>query len=136
MINTRFSVAVHIISLIAAYPSEQHSSEWIAGSVNTNPVVIRRITGLLKRAGLVSTTPGVAGITLNKCPSKISLLEIYHAVILDDALFSVHEETNPNCPVGRNIQGALNDTFKDAQLAMEQVLANKTVADVVQDLKQ
>ncbi len=135
MINTRFSVAVHIISLIASTPTEQHSSEWIAGSVNTNAVVIRRITGLLKRAGLVTTTPGVAGITLKKCPSDISLLEIYHAVILDDALFSVHQDTNPNCPVGRNIQSALNDTFYDAQQAMEQVLANKTVADVIANLK-
>lgn len=135
MINTRFSVAIHIISLIASNPHEAMSSEWIAGSVNTNPVVIRRITGLLKRAGIVDTVPGVAGITLKKCPSEITLLDIYHAVISDDALFSIHDETNPNCLVGRNIQATLDDKFQQAQHAMEVELAKTSVADVVTQLK-
>ncbi len=131
MISTRFSVAIHIISLIASHPKEQFSSDWIAGSVNTNPVVIRRIIGLLKKAGIVRTAQGVAGVQLVKCPSELSLLEIYDAVIHQDELFGIHENTNPNCPVGRNIQQALDGTFVEAEEAMRKVLASQTVSDVI-----
>ncbi|MBF4501551.1 Rrf2 family transcriptional regulator [Savagea sp. SN6] len=135
MINTRFSVAIHIISLIASNPNEQMSSEWIAGSVNTNPVVIRRIIGLLKKANIVRTSQGVAGVELVKCPSETTLLEIYNAVIHQDELFSVHEKPNVACPVGRNIQKALDVTFGEAQEAMEKVLAGKTVSDIIDDMR-
>ncbi|MGB3569491.1 MAG: Rrf2 family transcriptional regulator, partial [Priestia megaterium] len=48
-ISSRFTVAVHILSLIKVDSSHPSTSEWIASSVNTNPVVIRRVIGMLKK---------------------------------------------------------------------------------------
>ncbi len=134
-ISTRFSVGVHILSLLVVCKDYSCSSEFIAGSVNTNPVVIRRLLGMLKRAGLVRTSAGVAGATLAKNPEKITLLDIYHAVgAADSTLFSVHENTNLKCPVGANIQFALDDTVKNAQAVLEQELSAQTLVDIVEKI--
>lgn len=134
MINSRFAVAIHILSLIAANPGKPVTSDYIAGSVNTNPVVIRRISSMLKKAGLLQTHAGIAGATLTREIMDISLLDVYRAVQAQDGLFAIHENPNPNCPVGRNIQAALEDAFGNAQKAMENELASKSVADIVHHL--
>ena len=131
-ISTRFSVGVHILSLLVIAKDRVCTSEFIAGSVNTNPVVIRRLLGMLKRAGLVNISAGVAGTTLAKAPEAITLLDIYRAVgAADSTLFSIHEQTNPLCPVGANIQFALDDTVKTTQSVLERELASQTLADIV-----
>jgi Rrf2 family protein len=134
MVNSRLAVAIHILSMIASNPKEQFSSEYIASSVNTNPVVIRRIIGMLKKAGLLTSQAGVAGASLTRDPSDIRLLDIYRAVGNSDDLFSIHEDPNPNCPVGKKIQATLDVTFEKVQKAMENELANKTLKDVVEHL--
>lgn len=128
-ISTRFSIAVHILSLIAVSPNEC-TGDFLAGSVNTNPVVVRRIMGMLKQAGLVDVRPGVGGASLRKEPDRITLLDVYRAVnvIEDNQLFRVHEDPNPNCPVGRNIEAALQSELKEAQAAMERRLAQTTIS--------
>lgn len=130
MINSRFAVAIHILSLVASGPREKVTSEYIAGSVNTNPVVIRRITGMLKKAGLLQSQVGTPGAVLTRDPGEISLLDIYLAVQEKEVLFSMHENPNPQCPVGKNIQSALEDTFHTAQTAMEKELASKSLQDI------
>ena len=65
-ISSRFTVAVHILSLVAIESNELCTSEWIAESVNTNPVVIRRIIGKLRNAGLIQVRQGLGGATLQK----------------------------------------------------------------------
>lgn len=134
MINTRLSVAIHILTLVASNPNEPLTSEFIASSVNTNPVVIRRISSLLKKAGILTSRPGVPGSALTKAPSEISLLEIYEAVQVQDDLFAIHEKPNPNCPVGRNIQATLDKTYYSIQKAMENELKNKSLKDVIEHL--
>ncbi|BAU29923.1 BadM/Rrf2 family transcriptional regulator [Aneurinibacillus soli] len=134
MINSRFAVAIHILSLIAANPGKSVTSDYIAGSVNTNPVVIRRISSMLKKAGLLQARAGVAGAVLAKEIADISLLDVYRAVQAQDELFAIHESPNPNCPIGRNIQSTLEEAFLDAQKAMENELASKSVADIVHHL--
>ncbi|QHW29382.1 Rrf2 family transcriptional regulator [Paenibacillus rhizovicinus] len=123
-ISSRFSIAVHILSLIA-FSSKDCTGDYIAGSVNTNPVIIRRIMGMLKKAGLVDIRLGVGGASLLKDPDQITLLDVYRAVevIEDGQLFNFHDEPNPQCPVGRNIEAALRSEMKEAQTAMEQRLA-------------
>ncbi len=134
-IANRFSIAVHILSLLGAIEEEAHTSEWMAGSIGVNAVIVRNITGMLKRAGLVSTQQGVAGADL-ACPlNKISLLDVYRAVETADELFSVHPRPNPNCPIGAQIQGTLEFIFGEAQDAMEARLAKTTMAQVVRELK-
>ena len=134
MINSRFAVAIHILALVAAGPREQVTSEFIAGSVNTNPVVIRRISGMLRKAGLIESKVGTPGSILTKNPRDISLLEVYHAVQNKDDLFSIHENTNPNCTVGKNIQNTLEESFHRAQIAMENELAKQSLYDIIEHL--
>ncbi|WP_404900446.1 Rrf2 family transcriptional regulator [Priestia filamentosa] len=135
-INSRFSVGIHILSLIKINKDGVSSSEFLAGSVNTNPVVIRRIMGMLKNAGLIEVRPGIAGAQLAKNLSEITLLDVYKAVnvVQDKELFSVHDNPNPSCLVGRNIQDTIIPLFATAQLALEKALENVTIEDVVHDI--
>lgn len=135
-ISTRFPVAVHTLILLSISQPGTATSDMIASSVNTNPVVIRRITGMLGRADLVEARAGIAGARLKKPLAEITLLEVYKAVnaVGEGGLFAVHESPNPNCEVGRNIQAAMNPIFISAQRAMEQILDQTTVADVAGDI--
>lgn len=137
-ISTKFPVAVHILILLSSSEPGTATSEHMAGSVNTNPVVIRRITGMLGRAGLVEAKAGIAGARLKKPLADITLFEVYQAVgaVGEGGLFGLHESPNPNCEVGRNIQAAMNPILLSAQRAMEQVLEQTTVADVAGDISQ
>lgn len=137
-ISSRFAVGIHILSLLEINKASVNTSEFIAGSVNTNPVVIRRIMGMLHRAGLVTVRPGVAGAKLARNVEDITLLDVYKAVsaVEHNELFSVHSAPNPNCVVGRNIQSSIEPLFSAAQQAMEDKLKEQTVKQVVYDLAQ
>jgi DNA-binding IscR family transcriptional regulator len=136
-IGTRFSVAIHILLAVEVFKDERKvTSEFMAGSVNTNPVVIRRIMGLLRGAGLIETTAGTGGIRLARDPAAISLLDVYRAAepVKDGRLFRVHEDTAPRCPVGGNIAELLEGPFLEAQAALEERLAGRSLADLLADL--
>ena len=135
-ISSRFSVAIHIISLLELYGKPTLTSEYIAGSVNTNPVVIRRILGMLKKHGIVDMNRGSGGAYLVKQVENITMLDVYKAVceIEEDQLFRIHENPNPDCPVGANIQEVVNITLNNAQQAMEKVLEKTTLADITKEL--
>lgn len=135
-ISSRFSVGIHILTLIELNKDGVSSSEYIARSVNTNPAVIRKIMGMLKKAGLIKVQPGIAGAELAKDLSDITLLDVYKAVnvVKDNELFSIHENPNPDCTVGRNIQNTIEPLFLSAQTALEKVLENITIEDVVKDV--
>lgn len=135
-ISTRFSIAVHILSLIAVIPNDC-TGDFIANSVNTNPVIIRRIMGMLKKVGLVDVRPGVGGATLLKDPDQITLLDIYRAVNVteENQLFRLHENPNFKCPVGRNIEKVLQAELEDAQSIMEHRLAQTTLDQLIEKFK-
>jgi DNA-binding IscR family transcriptional regulator len=135
-ISSRFAVAVHILSLLAVSPTSHNTSEWIAGSVNTNPVIIRRVLGKLKKAGLVNVRAGTGGAYLIKELRDITLFDIYQAVevVREEKLFHLHEQPNPKCPVGANIQGVLQLVLLRAQFAMEDVLVKVTMEQLVAGL--
>ncbi|WP_374719063.1 Rrf2 family transcriptional regulator [Parageobacillus toebii] len=137
-ISSRFTVAVHILSLLALEKNAHCTSEWIAGSVNTNPVVVRRVIGQLKKAGLVQVRPGTGGAFLTKDTQEITLLDIYRAVevVEEGELFQIHEHPNPQCPVGANIQAVLEVILHRAQAAMENVLREIRLHDIVTTLAQ
>lgn len=135
-ISTRFSIAVHTLSLIAVSPAEC-TGNLIAKSVNTNPVVIRRIMGMLKKAGLVYVRPGVGGTSLRREPGRITLLDIYRAVNVTDEtrLFRIHDNSNIDCPIGRNIEQALQEELAEAQTVMEQRLEQTTLDKLIGKMK-
>lgn len=113
------------------------TSETIAGSVNTNPVFIRRILGLLNRAGLVASQPGVGGgWRLMRAPDKISLLEVFRAVDEGHLLTMHHNQPNPACLIGRNIQRTLTVYFGEAEKAFERELAGQTIAQVLETARE
>lgn len=131
-INTRFTVAVHALALIELNKTDPSTSELIAQSVGTNPVVIRQLMSSLKKAGLIEAQSGIPGSRLAKPQEEITLLEIYLAVKKhsDAPLFDFHPAPNPMCPIGRNIEGALEEPLSTAQAAMENALAGFTMKDV------
>ncbi|HEX5084581.1 MAG TPA: Rrf2 family transcriptional regulator [Blastocatellia bacterium] len=101
-----------------------NTSEWMAGSIGVNPVIVRNVTGMLRRAGLAVTRQGVAGASLSRKPADITLLDVYRAVEPDGEMFSIHSRPNPKCPVGAKIESTLEKHFTAAQQAMEARLAN------------
>lgn len=131
-INTRFAVAVHMLALIELNKTQPTTSDLMALSVGTNPVVIRQLMTLLKRAGLIESQSGVPGSRLLKPQEKITLLEIYQAVQKrsDASLFDFHPTPNPMCPVGKNIEDALDEPLFIAQTAMEKALESFTLKDI------
>lgn len=132
MISSRVAVAVHVLAYMAWKRSEAVTSERIASSVNTNPVVVRRIVGALRNAGMVTVQPGVGGgATLAREPEEITLLDVYRAVEDGEELFSLHpSEPSRSCNVGGNIRDVLRPIFCTAHRAMESVLDQVTIADV------
>lgn len=132
--NSRFSVAVHILTLLQASGGEPVTSEYIAGSVNTNPSFVRRMLSALAKAGITTSQMGTGGGALLARPADdVTLLDVYRAVD-EGEVFGLHEEPNPACPVGRNIQAELQDRFDAATRALEAELARTTIADLARGI--
>lgn len=129
----RFAFAVHILAVLAYKQAAGVNSDSLAGSVNTNPVVVRRILSELRRAGLVKTLRGTGGGSrLSRAPSEISLDSIYRALDCGPSFASHPQQPNQRCPVGRKIEAVLTAVFNSAQTALEQALAGRTLADVLE----
>ena len=137
-ISSRFTLAVHILVCIDTFGGEHKiTSDFLAGSTNVNPVVVRKILGSLKSAGIVEVARGSGGASISKPLNKISLLDVYNAVECVDKgeLFHFHENPNPNCPVGRSIHSLLDEKLERVQAAIENELRSKTLEDLKKDAK-
>ncbi|MDR1948754.1 MAG: Rrf2 family transcriptional regulator [Spirochaetaceae bacterium] len=138
-IGTQFSIAVHVLLVVEVFKgTHKVTSDLIASSVNTNPVIIRKIMGLLKEAGIIVITPGTGGIRLTRKPGKVSLLDIYRAIepVKEGKLFKIHRDSEPACPVGANIVRLLENHFLAAQTAMEKSLSKCSLQNLLNDLGQ
>ena len=133
--SSRFVVAVHSLTALDLAPvikrKETLSSEEIAESVNTHPVVIRRLLSSLRKAGLVTSQTGPGGGSkLARHAEQITLLEVYQ-MVEDGRLFHLHYNTsNQACPIDSNIQGVMDAVFSRAENAVAGVLSEVTVAQV------
>jgi DNA-binding IscR family transcriptional regulator len=130
--NSQFSIAVHILAMLAQSGEERVKSECLAGSVNTNAVVIRRLLCHLNEANLVVSQTGAAGGTrLVKDPGDITLAAVYKAVNCGE-VFALHTNTpSQNCPVGKNIESVLGCIQKEIDRGIEARLAQYTLQDVL-----
>lgn len=130
--NSRFSIAVHILTLLASQPDERLTSEMIAASVGTNPVVIRRQLALLRDAGLVESKGARGGgWSLARRPQVIRLSDL-KAALGEEASFRMHKnEPHPHCLVGRNVRSVLEDVYESVEAAVVERLARWTVADIL-----
>ena len=138
--NSRMTVAVHALAWMALAQrrgQEVLTSDQVAASVNTNPVIIRRSLGDLGRAGLVHVRHGAgAGWSLARAPEEITLLEVYDAVG-QEPLFGMHRtEPNLECPVGRGIRPALGQVYDGVEQAVRHELGEVSVADVLRETLQ
>jgi Rrf2 family protein len=136
VLSTRFAVAVHALALLALEPEAPATSDYVAGSIRTNPVVVRRLLGRLRKAGLVRIRPGArGGARLARPAGRITLAEIYRAVEEGELLALHRHSPNPRCPVGRNISGLLGGIFGEAESALVSVLKGRTLEQVVSAVK-
>lgn len=132
-ISSRFTLAVHIFACIDTFKDDYKvTSNFLAGSTNVNPVIIRKILIQLKAAGLVKVARGTGGATISRPLGEITFLDIYKAVecVGNGELFHFHENPNTDCPVGRNIHVILDDKLQRVQAAMERELASITLEEV------
>src|SRR5215212_794548 len=134
--NSRFAVSVHILAYLTYQKSRAVPSSEIAGSVDTNPVVIRRLLSALVKARLVTAQKGATGgFTLASAPENISLLDVYRAVEPKPNYGMRKFFPNHRCPVGAKIVTTLQDVFFKAQSGMEAELARTTLADLDEQLR-
>ena len=135
-ISSRFTMAIHMFACIDTFTDQKMTSDFMAGSIGTNPVIIRKILQQLKAAGLVEVSRGTGGVTITRPLEQITFLDIYKAVegAPEEQLFHFHENPNPMCPVGKNIHRVLDGRLHEVQRAMEEKLAEMTLADVKKDV--
>ena len=128
--DTRFSSAIHTLIMIAGADTPM-TSELIAKSVGTNASYIRKITGLLKKQGIIDSHRGVGGFTLLVAPEELTLYQVYQAINGADEvhLFDLHQNPNDACVVGRHIRPVLTDVFRGIEEKAERALKATTLAD-------
>lgn len=135
-ISSRFTIAVHILTCINTFEDDYKiTSDFLASSVNVNPVIIRKTLSQLKAYKLVNVQRGSGGTSIAKPLEEISLLDIYNAVecVENGELFHFHENPNKECPVGRNIHNVLDGRLEQVQKALEKELEKITLADIMKD---
>ena len=138
-ISSRFTIALHIFTCVETFKDDYKvTSDFLASSINTNPVIIRKILTQLKNAGLITVARGTGGIAPTRPISEITFYDVYQAIepVENGDLFHFHEAPNPDCPVGRNIHSLLDDKLKAIQDAMEAEMKKYTVADLDTGLKE
>jgi len=140
MKNSRFTVAIHILSVISlleeVFPGELVKSHQIADSVNSSPVVIRRSLGKLRKAGLVEMYGGAkGGAQLAREPHQITFHDVFRA-IEDEELFAMHpNQPSQTCPVGSTITPVLQAVYEEVHGAITVTLQNKTIGDIYQEMR-
>ena len=135
-VSSRFTIAIHIFSCINTFESEYKiTSDFLSSSIQVNPVIIRKLLGQLKEAGLIEVKRGSGGASLAKEPGEITLLDVFNAVESLDGgmLFHFHENPNPDCPVGRSIHPVLDGRLEQIQRAMEKEMQSITLEDIFND---
>jgi len=118
------------MTLLAKSPQEWLTSEWMAGSININPVVVRKEISVLREAGLITSRQGKeGGSQLSRNADSITISEIYSAVKNSEVLGKKNNNPNPVCSVGREINSHLNDLFVETDQLVVKFLGNKSLKE-------
>ena len=134
--DTRFSSAIHILIMITG-SDQPLTSEAIANSVGTNPSYIRKVTGLMKKKGILDSRQGIHGFSLLIPPEELSLYTVYQAINETNEVhvFDLHQNPNDECIVGRHIRPVLNETFREIEEKAERQLRQTTLADCMEKMR-
>lgn len=132
MVNTKLALGIHILVFVEIAPeNESLTSEIVAESIGTNPVVVRRMFSKLKTAGLLQSITPKRGLVLAKRPELISIYEVLKAVDPDNEIFAVHQNVDPKCEPGQAIVKAIESEFHLIQDEIEEKLKKKTLWDLI-----
>jgi len=135
-VNSRLASAIHIMSFIAHAGDDGTASEAIAKSLQTNPVVVRKILKLLEREGLVVLRQGRhGGVTLRHPPSRITLGQIYKAVESENGGFAMRSRVHDRCAVACAMKRRLGPIFNAANDAVEQAFSKTSLAELVRGIR-
>lgn len=130
MISGKFAISIHILTLLAKFPDEFLSSEFIASSINLNPVLVRKEISNLKKNTIVTSKEGKnGGAKLNLAPSKITLKQIFESTFEEISLGFSKNEPNPKCPVGKNINKNLSTLYATLNSSVMKQLENQTLEE-------
>ena len=130
--NSKLSLALHALGHMAAAPDRLLTSAEIAAHNETNPVVVRRVLGLLRHAGLLTSDKGHHGGWMLAKPAKeISLADVYLA--LGDRFMRPAPEGEEN-PPGCQIEAALHGRVDAALDAAETVLIDRLTQTSIDEL--
>lgn len=135
--SSRLTIAIHILLCIEQFSDEEKvTSNFLAGSIGVNPVIIRNVLLKLQNAELVTTAAGIGGSKLAKKPADITMLDIFRAVEnSEESLFHFHENPNPQCKVGRTVHAVLDDRLMLIQQAMENSMKSVTLQSIIDDME-
>lgn len=135
-ISTKFTIAIHILAAVAYFgQKEKVTSDFLAASIGSNPVIIRNLMSDLRNAGLIEIKRGPGGIAITRSLDQITFYDVYEAVEKNkEDLFHFHDHPNPLCPVGRNIHAALYGKLQDVQKDFEESLKKHRLSDVLSAL--
>lgn len=134
--NTQFAISLHVLTILAKSGDGLVKSEYIAKSVNTNAVVIRRLICNLQSADLVLSQKGATGgFRLAKRADKILLSDVYKAVVPGDAFALHRQKPSQKCPVGKNIESVLCHLQKVIDRAIDEKLVDYSLADVLESVE-
>jgi len=130
--SCRFAMAVHVLTVLAYKEGDRVPSSLLASSVNTNPVIIRRLLLDLQAARLIETTKGAgAGSRLSRAPARINLAEVYEAVEAKIPFARPARKPNEKCPVGQCMREVLEKIFDSAETALKRDLQKTTLASLM-----
>lgn len=134
--DVSYAIALHMLIIVSESDVPMSSAD-IAQSAGVNAAQIRRIAGLLKKRGILTSRRGVPGFELTKSAKEITLLEVYSAVYGSDAvqLFPVHKNPNEKCPVGRYIQPVLGSVFGEAEASAARAMNGTTLDCVISSMR-
>ncbi len=134
MNNTRFATLIHILTVLAKNPDQWISSEWIAESINVNPVIVRKELSVLQKLGWVVSKKGKeGGSMLHVSSCEISLADIYNAVKNSNVLGKKNNCSGTNCPIGKDINKALEKLFKETDEILVNALQHKNLKAFVEE---
>ena len=138
-ISSRFTIALHIFACAEVFKDEYRiTSDFLAGSINTNPVIIRKILTKLKSAGLITVARGTGGIEVTKPLKEITFYDVYMAIepLENNELFNFHKNPNKECPVGKNIHKLLDSKLETIQKAMEDEMKKYTLEGLKNEIQE
>ncbi|MBP4138244.1 Rrf2 family transcriptional regulator [Flavobacterium geliluteum] len=130
MISGKFAITIHILTLLTKFPNDFLSSEFIAGSINLNPVLVRKEIANLKSHRLVESKEGKNGGTkLTVDPSSITLKAIFEMTFETINLGYAKNTPNPECPVGKKINQNLSNLYTNINRKISLQLEDITLED-------